>query len=370
MSDFFDGRRVLVTGATGVKGTWLALVLARRGAHVVGIDRVAPTPTSHFTLARVGEHVRFVQGDVCDTDLMQHLVDEVEVVFHLAAVSLVGESRADPLDTYRTNTFGTAVVLDALRRSPNAERAVMVTTDKVYRSKNGAPWVENDPLFATDPYPVSKACAEEVIADYVRTYLDHASKHVVTARAGNVLLGGDPYSSAVLDGRGHLHVDCFEALIDGRPPQIYNPAFTRPYTYGLDILRGYTMAAEQAHRAGVRGEAFNFGAQEVHGVENGVVATKICTAWASGVRWEHADGRFEPFDRQSLDWSKAEAILGWRPAYSIDDTVADLARWYRVWGKRRAASDAFAMDDIDHELISRYDAAVARMALPTTRVAG
>jgi CDP-glucose 4,6-dehydratase len=366
MTEFFDGRRVLVTGATGVKGTWLALVLARRGAEVVGLDRVAPTPSSHFELARVGDRIRFVQGDLCDLDLLQRLVDETDVVFNLAAVSLVGESRANPLDTYRSNTYGTAVVLEALRRSDRCDRAVMVTTDKVYRSKNGLPWTEDDALFATDPYPVSKACSEEVVRDYVHTYLDAAGKHVVVARAGNVLLGGDPYSSAVLDGRGHLHVDCFEALIEGRPPRIFNPAFTRPYTYGLDILRGYAVAAERAHERDVRGEAFNFGAREVLGVENGVVASKICAAWGSGVAWEHADGRFEPFEKQSLDWSKADRVLGWRPVYSIDETIADLARWYRVWGKRRAIGGSFTVDDIDDELLDRHDAAVARTCVPTS----
>jgi CDP-glucose 4,6-dehydratase len=293
---------------------------------------------------------------------VQRLVDDADAVMNLAAVSLVGESRAHPLETYRTNAFGTAVVLEALRRSERCTRALMVTTDKVYRSKDGIPWEEHDALFATDPYPVSKACSEEIIRDYVHTYLDAAGKHVVVARAGNVLLGGDPYSSAVLDGRGHLHVDCFEALIEGRRPQIYNPVFTRPYTYGLDILRGYTTALAAADRPGVRGEAFNFGAQEVLGVENGVVATKICEAWGSGITWEHAAGRFEPFEKQSLSWTKAAQVLGWRPAYSIDDTVRDLADWYRAWGERRAGGAPFGIDDVDDVLFARYDAAVAAMA--------
>lgn len=356
---WFAGRRVLVTGVTGVKGTWLAMALARAGADVVGLDTVAPTPVSHYALARVGDRTRFVHGDVCDVALVQSLVDECDAVMHLAAVSLVGESRANPLETYRTNAFGTAVVLEALRRSERCDRALLVTTDKVYRNNGGVPWVEDDPLFATDPYPVSKACAEEIIRDYVHTYLDGAGKHVVTARAGNVLLGGDPYSSAVLDGRGHLHVDCFEALLEGRAPQIFNPAFTRPYTYGLDIIRGYTTALVAAERAGVRGEAFNFGACEVLGVENGVVATKICEAWGGPIRWEHASGRFEPFERQSLDWSKAAAVLGWRPAYTIDHTVRDLAEWYRTWGERRVDGAPFTMDDVDDALFARYDAAVA-----------
>lgn len=356
---WFAGRRVLVTGVTGVKGTWLAMALARAGADVVGLDVVAPTAASHFALARVGERIRFVHGDVCDLALVQSLTDDADAVMHLAAVSLVGESRARPLETYRTNAFGTAVVLEALRRSDRCDRALVVTTDKVYRNNGGVPWVEDDALFATDPYPVSKACAEEIIRDYVHTYLDGAGKHVVTARAGNVLLGGDPYSSAVLDGRGHLHVDCFEALLAGRPPQIFNPAFTRPYTYGLDIVRGYTTALAVADRADVRGEAFNFGAQEVLGVENGVVATKICEAWGGDIRWEHASGRFEPFERQSLDWSKAARVLDWRPAYSIDDTVRDLADWYRAWGGRRARGTAFTIDDVDDALFARYEAAVA-----------
>ena len=357
---FYQRARVLVTGVSGVKGTWLALALARAGAEVVGVDVVAPSPEAHFTRARAGDHVRFVQGDICDLELMQSLADDVDAIVNLAAVSLVGEARARPLEAYRTNTYGTAVVLEALRRSTRCERALMVTTDKVYHSKDGAPWLENDPLFATDPYPVSKACSEEVIRDYVHTYLAAAGKHVVVARAGNVMLGGDPYSSEVLDGRGHLHVDCFEALVDGRVPRIFNPDFTRPYTYGLDIIRGYMTALAVAHRNGVRGEAFNFGAQEVLGVKNGVVASKICELWGSGATWEHVDGRFEPFEQQSLDWTKAEQVLGWRPAYSIDQTLTDIARWYTAWGERRAKNGAaFTMADVDAELFVRYEAVVA-----------
>ena len=350
--------RVLVTGVTGVKGTWLALDLARRGVDVVGVDRVAPTPDSHFARGRVGEHIQFVQGDICDVDLMRSLVDGVDAVMNLAAVSLVGESRDNPLDTYRTNTYGTAVMLEAIRCSDRCGRGLFVTTDKVYKSADGVPWVEDHPLFATDPYPVSKACSEEVIRDYVNTYLAEVGKHIVVARAGNVLLGGDPYSSEILNGRGHLHVDCFESLLAGRPPQIFNPVFTRPYTYGLDIIRGYVTALSNAHREGVRGEAFNFGAQEVLGVENGVVATKICEQWGTGLMWEHANGRFEPFEKQSLDWSKAERVLGWRPAYSIDETIADLAIWYRAYGERRLSGDAFTMDDVDRDLFDRYESAI------------
>jgi CDP-glucose 4,6-dehydratase len=345
MADFFDGRPVLITGVTGAQGTWLALVLARRGAQVIGVDRRQPGPGSHYTSSRVGEHVCFVEGDLRDVDLLCRLIDGVDVVFDLSAVSLAAERRAGRRDgdpghagsgSAGSGSAGSgsagegAAVLEAVHRSTRCERAVVV--------------------------PAGDA----------RPGLRRDGKHVVVARAGDVLLGGDPCSSAAAGGRGHLHVDCFESLIDGRPPRVADPTLARPYVYGLDIVRGYTMAAEQAHRPGVHGEVFAFGPSDALGVENGALATKICRAWGSGVRWESSPAAGEPGAVAPLDRSKAEQVLGWRPAYTIEQTVDDLARWFRVWGKRRAASATFPMDDIDGELIARYDAAVARLTVAAT----
>jgi len=188
--NFFKGKKILVTGVAGVKGSWLALELLEAGGQVVGVDIKPPEPHSNFTVSGLRKNISFVQGDVANLSLMQDLMKDADCVFHLAAIALVGEARRNPLETYRSNVLGTAVVLESIRLSDSAKYAVFVTTDKVYKPKGGEIWVETDPLFASAPYPVSKACSEHIIADYYRNYLRQTGKRLGIGRAGNVLMGG------------------------------------------------------------------------------------------------------------------------------------------------------------------------------------
>ncbi|MGH9755768.1 MAG: NAD-dependent epimerase/dehydratase family protein, partial [Blastocatellia bacterium] len=263
---FFKGKRILVTGVTGVKGSWLALELLEAGAQVIGVGIKPPESDSNFVLANLGAKITFHQGDVADLSLMRELMEDTDGVFHLAAVALVGDARRNPLETYRTNTLGTATVLEAIRLSDSVKYAVFVTTDKVYKPKGGEIWNETDPLFATGPYPVSKACAEQIITDYYYNYLRPAGKRLGVGRAGNVIIGGDFYSTEKTNGAGRIFVDCFDALIKKQSPKIFTPKFTRPYTYGLDILSGYLTLMSELDNEGVDGEAFNFGPHEQYGV--------------------------------------------------------------------------------------------------------
>jgi CDP-glucose 4,6-dehydratase len=362
-NDFFRGKRILVTGAAGVKATWLALELLDAGSTVTGVDIRQPEDDSNFVASNLHERIDFVQGDINDLSLMRRLLDEADGVFNLAAVSLVGEARRNPLEAYRTNTLGVATVLEAIRLSPRVRYAVFATTDKVYKSKDGRPWVEDDPLFASDPYPVSKACAEEIIADYYRTYLEARGTRVAVGRAGNVLLGGDPGSSRRTGGAGHLHVDCFEALAEGRQPELFAPAFTRPYTYGLDILCGYMTLMSRLDDPGTSGQAFNFGPHEREGIENGVIASKICALWASGITWRSVAERAEPFDKQSLGWTKARQHLRWQPAYDIDATLAELTRWYKEWARMGCVLHAGSMVALNRSLIDAHRSAAAERGI-------
>jgi CDP-glucose 4,6-dehydratase len=168
--DYFNGKHVLVTGVAGVKGTWLALLLLRAGAIVTGLDKRQPTLRSNFSAAGLGSKITVVHGDVRDLDVVRRLVEQADCVFHLAAEAIVGETTRIPLETYSSNIVGTATVLESLRLSGGDKRAVMITTDKVYRSKAGDRWIESDELGATGPYAVSKACAEWVIRDYNASY--------------------------------------------------------------------------------------------------------------------------------------------------------------------------------------------------------
>jgi len=360
---FYRGKRVLITGVAGVKGTWLAQVLLELGSEVVGLDIRQPEANSNFIASDLHRRITFVHGDVTDLPLLQRTLAGVDCVFHLAAISLVGEARRNPLETYRSNTLGTATVLEAIRLSESVQWAIFVTTDKVYRSKGGELWVESDPLFATEPYPVSKACAEQILADYHRNYLRAAGKRIGIARAGNVILGGDPYSSQRMNGAGHLHGDCFEALIEGRSPELYTPQFTRPYTYGLDTLSGYLTLMSQLDTAGVAGEAFNFGPHERFGVENGLVATKICQIWGTGIEWHSTQPRAEPFEKQSLNWDKARQRLNWQPAYTIYEALADIAQWYRAWVERGRGAEPGSMVDVNRALIQAHQQTARQMGI-------
>ena len=362
-ADFYKNKRVLITGVAGVKGPWLALELLAAGSQVVGMDCQPPALDSNFAATNLGDQIEFVQGDVNDLPLMQSLLRDVDCVFHLAAISLVGEARRNPLETYRSNTLGTATVLEAIRLSPAVQYAVFVTTDKVYKAKGGEVWCEGDPLFATEPYPISKACAEMIIADYYRNYLRAAGKRIGIARAGNVLLGGDLYSSKRRPGAGHIHVDCFEALIEGRAPEIFTPKFTRPYTYGLDTLTGYMSLMARLDEEGNNGEAFNFGPHERYGVENGLLASKICSVWDSGLLWQSTTPRDEPFEKQSLNWDKARQRLGWQPAYTLYEGVQDLAHWYRAWGAQGQQLKPGSMATINAGLVQTHRTAADKLGI-------
>jgi CDP-glucose 4,6-dehydratase len=246
---------------------------------------------------------------------------------------------------------------------------VLVTTDKVYRDKGGEPWVESDPLGATDPYPVSKAAAEWVIADYHRTYFadrigsGELEKRIGVGRAGNVLVGGDLYSSRTTDGAGRVFVDCYEALAAGQAPQIFRPGFTRPYIYGLDVIAGYMALMSRLDEEGMPGEGFNFGPLEVLGVPNGDLATRICDSWGEGPRWETGAARDEPFQAQSLDWSKAEERLAWRPAYTLEDAVRDTTRWYRPWSELGENPADGSLADLTADLLDTHRRAAQDAAL-------
>ena len=360
---FFEGKKVLVTGVTGVKGTWLALELLEAGGQVVGVDIKSPDARSNFTMAGLAERIEFVQGDVTDLPLMRKLTGSADCIFHLAAIALVGDARRRPLDTYRSNTLGTATVLEAIRLSEVVKYAVFVTTDKVYKPKGGDVWVETDPLVATGPYPVSKACADYIIADYYTGYLRDAGKRVGVGRAGNVMVGGDLNSSSRTGGAGRIFVDCFEALAENRPPEIFTPRFTRPYTYGLDILTGYMTLMSKLDCDGVSGEAFNFGPHEQYGVENGLLATKICELWGSGVMWQSGPPRDEPFEKQSLCWDKARLQLGWQPAYTLYETLRETTRWYKEWAGNGEAVSEGDLWEFNVSLVKEHRGAARRLGI-------
>jgi CDP-glucose 4,6-dehydratase len=362
--NYFDGKRVLVTGVSGVKGTWLALMLLDAGAIVTGLDRRLAALRSNYTATGLGGRITFVHGDVTDLVLVRQLVEKADCVFHLAAEAIVGEADRNPLETYGSNTLGTATILEALRTAGSPKRAVFITTDKVYRPKPaGEPWAESDELGATGAYAVSKACAELVIRDYNLRYFAASDTRIAVARAGNVLVGGDDHASSSLHGAGRIFVDCYEALTEGRAPDIFRPAFTRPYTYGLDILSGYMSLMSLLDRDEVAGEAFNFGPPEQFGVSNALLATTICELWGSGIVWKGGAPRDEPFESQSLCTDKSRHRLGWLPAFTLHEALSATTVWYKAWAGLGSNVTEGCMYRLNCSLIAEHRAAAARLGL-------
>ncbi len=361
--NFFIGKKVLVTGVAGVKGSWLALELLEAGSDVVGLDTSSLKSDSNFVASGLRKRIRFVAGDVTNFTLMCDLVGSVDCVFHLAAKALVGEAARNPLQAYRTNTLGTATVLEAIRVSDPVKYSVFVTTDKVYKSKEGQPWVEKDPLVARGAYQVSKACAEHIISDYYLTYLRQAGKRIAVGRAGNVVIGGDFNSSRRTQGAGRIFVDCYEALADNRAPEIFTPQFTRPYIYGLDVIAGYMALMSYLDCNEVDGEAFNFGPHEQFGVQNSLIATEICRLWGGEFAWSSGRPREEPFQKQSLSWEKAKQHLGWQPAYRIYEALHDTTSWYKEWAARGKKLEEGAMYEFNIALIRAHQQAARSLRI-------
>jgi CDP-glucose 4,6-dehydratase len=314
---------------------------------LIGVDRAPGQPGSCWDATRMGDdpRVSLATMDIRDHDALRWLMadEKVDIAIHLAAMAIVGECNLKPWDTYSINVMGTVAFLEAVRLT-DVDRCLVITTDKVYRDKDGLPWTEDDDLVATGPYAVSKACADQITRDYWHGYLKPAERRCVVGRAGNVLAPGDTH-------RGRIFVDVVMALAENQPPLILNPAFTRPYTFVGDTISGYLSALAQAHRPEVNGEPFNFGPREATGVPNGELAQMMCDLWGSGVAWQSGNARPEPFRDQSLDCAKADRILGWRPTYTLRDGLTDLVSWSQAL---IAGADAEPMRAQTADIIRRH----------------
>jgi CDP-glucose 4,6-dehydratase len=323
VSGFWDGRRVLVTGHTGFKGAWLALWLHALGARVTGFAAEPPTTPSLFELARVGDLVDDVRGDVLDPGGLKDAVGRArpEIVFHLAARAIVRAALEDPAGTFAVNVLGTAHVLEAARDAA----VVCVTSDKCYAPGPG-PHREGDPLGGDDPYSASKAAQEHVAA----AYRESRGVRVATARAGNVIGGGDW-------GRDRLLPDLARAREAGAPVVLRHPDAVRPWQHVLDPLAGYLRLAERLHGSVEHAAAWNFGPAEARPVR--WVVDRVRERWPIEV--EVADpGDAVEAPALRLDASAARERLGWTPRLDASAAVAATVSWY---DEVRAGADARAL---------------------------
>jgi CDP-glucose 4,6-dehydratase len=330
----WQGRRVFLTGHTGFKGGWLALRLARLGAHVRGFALAPPTEPNLFTNASVALHVEDLRGDIREYSKVLAALRECapEVVFHLAAQPIVRHSYADPLCTYSTNVMGTANVLEAVRNTPTVRAVVCVTTDKVYRDQDWD-WLyrETDPLGGHDPYASSKACAELVAATYRDSYFLHHHVGLATARAGNVIGGGDWSAERLIP-------DLIRGFEAGESVLIRNPKAIRPWQHVLDPLVGYMTIAERLLDGEMRfASAFNFGPLDGDIWPVARIATHLAHGWGAGADWVQ-DSSVNPHESRilRLDSSRARIELGWKPRLDTETALDWTLEWYRA---RRDGAD-------------------------------
>ena len=327
---FYKGKRVFLTGHTGFKGMWLSLLLLRAGAEVTGYALDAPTDGGREALRRLGilKEMRDVRGDVRDLAALSRAFHEARpaVVFHLAAQPIVRESYRQPVDTFAVNVMGTVNLLECVRTSDTVRSALIVTTDKVYENKEWAwGYRENEPLMGYDPYSASKGCAELAVYSYRQSFLAAQDVRVSTARAGNVIGGGDFAPDRIIP-------DCIRAAVRGQTIDIRNPHATRPYQHVLEPLSVYlTIAARQTADASLVG-AWNVGPDDADCVTTGELADIFCRAWGDGVRWRaHADGGPHEAHFLKLDCSKIKRELGWRPRWHITEAVEKTVAWAKAW---------------------------------------
>ena len=341
-------RRVFLTGHTGFKGGWLSVWLADLGARLTGYSLAPPSTPSLFELARIGELADSVYGDVRDLEGLraQVLRAEPEVVFHMAAQSLVRPSYAAPVETFATNVMGTVNLLEAVRACPSVRAVVVVTSDKCYEERSGgSPHSEAAPLGGHDPYSASKACAEIVSSSYRRALFPATRSAVATVRAGNVIGGGDWAAD-------RLFPDIMRAFSAGEPVRLRNPASTRPWQHVLEPLAGYLLLAERLLVDGPGfAEAWNFGPSPDDAITVEELVRRVARIWDGEAQWE-MDASQQPREAPSLalDASKALRRLGWRPRLDVEATLEWSAAWYRDWYK---GGDARALCE---RQIARYGA--------------
>lgn len=329
MLDFYKGKKVLVTGHTGFKGTWLTRILINAGAIVCGYSRCSEKNPSLFDLADIEDMITHVKGDVRDLEHMKKVFEEFqpEIVLHLAAQPIVRDSYKDPVYTYETNVMGTVNIMECVRITPSVKSVLNVTTDKVYHNNEWCwGYREDEPLDGFDPYSNSKSCSELVTHSYKNSFFDGKNIAISTARAGNVIGGGDFANDRIIP-------DCVRAMKDGRVIGVRNPYSTRPYQHVLEPLAVYlTIAAKQYGDINYQGY-YNVGPDDCDCVTTGNLVDLFCKYWGENAIWENQAEANAPHEANflKLDCSKVKSVFGWQPRWHIEECMAKVCEFSKVW---------------------------------------
>lgn len=341
----YKGKKVLVTGHTGFKGSWLSLWLSELGAKVTGYSSYLPSTPCNFEASGIGSRIRHIEGDICDMEKLAAVFSRhsPEMVFHLAAQPLVRRSYREPKLTFDTNVGGTVNVLECIRLTPSVRAAVIITSDKCYRNVE---WTwgyrENDALGGDDPYSASKACAELVSRSYMESFFRSGrAVNTATTRAGNVIGGGDWAANRVVP-------DLIRAWAAGKKAVIRNPQATRPWQHVLEPLSGYLcLGAELSASDKLHGEAFNFGPDaKVNQPVEELILTFLL--YWRGAGWKHVpEAHVKESLLLKLSCDKALNLLGWHSALSFKETVRLTAEWYRAYYGGRKNMQRLSVEQIN-----------------------
>ena len=328
--NFYRGKRVLVTGHTGFKGTWLCRILVDAGAIVTGYSLQPPTNPCLFELAGMKDCMTSVIGDVRDLDKMKQTFEQAqpEIVLHLAAQPIVRDSYKEPHYTYETNVMGTVNLMECVRLSKCVRSVLNVTTDKVYHNNEWCwGYREDEPLDGFDPYSNSKSCSELVTHCYINSFFRGANAPAVsTARAGNVIGGGDFANDRIIP-------DCIKAMQAGQPIGVRNPYSTRPYQHVLEPLVVYLLIAQKQYEDIKYAGFYNVGPDECDCITTGELVDLFCRSWGEGAAWENRAETNAPHEANflKLDCSKVKSVLGWMPRWHITKCMEMVCRFSKLW---------------------------------------
>lgn len=328
MLEFYRGKKVLVTGHTGFKGSWLCKILINAGADVTGYALDMPANPNLFELCQIEERMHSIKGDIRDLEHLQHVFDtaQPEIVFHLAAQPIVRESYKDPVYTYETNVMGTVNICECIRTHSCVRSFVNVTTDKVYENKEWEwGYRENEPLDGFDPYSNSKSCSELVTHSYINSFFRDREIAVSTARAGNVIGGGDFAKDRIIP-------DCVRAAEAKKDIIVRNPYSTRPYQHVLEPLAVYMMIAEKQYKDKKYAGFYNVGPDDCDCITTGELVDLFCTTWGNGMKWlNQSDGGPHEANFLKLDCSKVKMVFGWKPRWHIEAAITKTVEWAKVY---------------------------------------
>lgn len=327
--NFYKNKKVLVTGHTGFKGTWLCRILVNAGADVTGYSLNPPTNPSLFEITELEDKINSIIGDVRDLEHLKKVFEDVqpEIVFHLAAQPIVRDSYKDPVYTYETNVMGTVNIMECVRSNKCVKSVLNVTTDKVYHNNEWCwGYREDEPLNGFDPYSNSKSCSELVTHSYKNSFFVDGKVAVSTARAGNVIGGGDFANDRIIP-------DCVRAMKTGKVIGVRNPYSTRPYQHVLEPLAVYLEIVEKQYKDIKFADYYNVGPDDCDCVTTGDLVNLFCKHWGEDAKWENKAETNAPHEANflKLDCSKVKSTFGWTPKWHMEECMEMVCRFSKVW---------------------------------------